>query len=110
MRRQRRIRLQHPLALSLARPPVEHRGNLFGAGVGYGGEDRWSPNRRRHSFGIAASERREIGALNPLKAFVQLGDAHRAALQRSIAAAVGSTSIHSNSSSPNGAVMTGPPL
>jgi len=30
-------------------------------------------------FRVAASERREVGALNPLKTFMQLGDAHRAA-------------------------------
>src|SRR5262249_36550174 len=46
----------------LARPPAKHLGDLFDAGVGHGGEDRRSPNRMRHGFGVAAVERREVGA------------------------------------------------
>src|SRR5262249_59454396 len=55
-------------ARGLARAPTEHRSNFFDVGVGHGGEDRRSPNRRRHSLRKAASERREVGGFNPLEA------------------------------------------
>jgi hypothetical protein len=71
------------VAAKLARPPTEHLDNLFSGDVGHGCEDRRSFNRVRHGFRVAASERREVGALNPLKTLMQLSDAHRAALPAS---------------------------